>query len=163
MSGGYGDLQGTGGIDAVVNPSASTATGLVSDIYGNVEATVSGTTVNWNPVLCTSYGPEPGLVAKPIDGTHDLSTFLAWRSKYVDPSGCYYLGNRYYDPQSGTFISADPLGHAASMSLYDYCNGDPLNRLDPDGMLHLCWEIWCLPRNWRHNTVNTNELHELQL
>jgi hypothetical protein len=30
-------------------------------------------------------------------------------------------------------LSPDPLGHAASMSLYDLCNGDPLNRFDPDG------------------------------
>lgn len=31
------------------------------------------------------------------------------------------------------FISPDPLGHGASMSLYDYANGDPVNGLDPDG------------------------------
>jgi RHS repeat-associated protein len=135
LTGGYGDLQGTGGIDAVINPSTGTATGVVSDVYGHVEATVSGTTVNWNPVLCVGYGPEPGLTANPFDGTNDVSTFLAWRSKYIDPTGFYYLGNRYYDPQSGTFLSPDPLGHAASMSLYDYCSGDPVNRLDPEGML----------------------------
>jgi hypothetical protein len=27
------------------------------------------------------------------------------------------------------------MGHDASMSLYDYCNGDPVNGLDPDGRL----------------------------
>jgi len=26
-----------------------------------------------------------------------------------------------------------PMGHGASMSLYDYCNGDPVNCFDPDG------------------------------
>ena len=35
-------------------------------------------------------------------------------------------------PASARFLSADPLGHDASMSLYDYCNGDPVNGLDPD-------------------------------
>ncbi len=30
-------------------------------------------------------------------------------------------------------MSADPLGHHASMSLYDYCANDPVNCLDPDG------------------------------
>src|SRR5271165_2696466 len=135
LTGGYGDLQGTGGIDAVVNPSASTATGIISDVYGHVEATVSGTSVTWNPVLCVGYGAEPGLNAEPLDGTHDLSTFLAWRSKYIDPSGFYYLGNRYYDPQSGTFLSPDPLGHAASMDLYQAFNGDPVNYFDPRGLI----------------------------
>ena len=33
----------------------------------------------------------------------------------------------------GIFLSPDPLGHAASMDLYSYCNGDPVNFLDPEG------------------------------
>jgi hypothetical protein len=43
------------------------------------------------------------------------------------------MGARYYEPKSGRFLSPDPLGHDASLSLYDYCNGDPVNGLDPDG------------------------------
>jgi hypothetical protein len=43
------------------------------------------------------------------------------------------MGSRYYFPAGGRFLSADPLGHDASMSLYDYCGGDPVNGLDPDG------------------------------
>jgi hypothetical protein len=31
------------------------------------------------------------------------------------------------------FISPDPEGHVASMDLYAYCNGDPVNGYDPDG------------------------------
>ena len=42
-------------------------------------------------------------------------------------------GARYYEPTSGRFLSLDPMGHAASMSLYDFANGDPVNRFDPDG------------------------------
>jgi len=40
-----------------------------------------------------------------------------------------------YESASGrlSFLSADPLGHGASMSLYDYCGGDPVNGLDPTG------------------------------
>ncbi len=38
-----------------------------------------------------------------------------------------------YDAELGGRVSPDPLGHAASMSLYDYANGDPVNGLDPDG------------------------------
>jgi RHS repeat-associated protein len=158
LTGGYGDLQGTGGIDAVIgNPiqhssggpppsgiiaagtiiTPATATGVISDIYGHAEATISGTgtsaQVTWNPVRSTGYGPEPGATALPPDGVNDLSTFLNWRGKYMDGTGFYYLGNRYYDPSSGTFLSCDPLGHAASMDLYSYCGGDPVNNFDPDG------------------------------
>jgi len=41
----------------------------------------------------------------------------------------------YYEPGSGRFLSPDPFGHEASMSLYDYAGGDPVNYLDPDGRL----------------------------
>jgi len=40
---------------------------------------------------------------------------------------------RYYEPTSGRFLSADPMGQAASPSLYDFCGGDPVNFFDPDG------------------------------
>ena len=40
---------------------------------------------------------------------------------------------RYYEPTSGRFLSADPKGHGASMSLYDYCSGDPVNPFDANG------------------------------
>ncbi|MFI0347969.1 MAG: RHS repeat-associated core domain-containing protein, partial [Chthoniobacterales bacterium] len=55
------------------------------------------------------------------------------RDHYLDPTGFYYMGARYYEPNSGRFLSPDPLGHDASLSLYDYCNGDPVNGLDADG------------------------------
>jgi hypothetical protein len=41
----------------------------------------------------------------------------------------------YYEPGSGRFLSPDPFGHEASMSLYDYAGGDPVNYVDPDGRL----------------------------
>jgi RHS repeat-associated protein len=40
---------------------------------------------------------------------------------------------RYYEPTSGRFLSADPMGQAASPSLYDFAGGDPVNFFDPDG------------------------------
>ena len=167
LTGEYGELGGTGGVDAVVaNPNPATtgaisAIGVISDIYGHAEATISGAsgtgtgggggggggapriaavraatvtnTLAWNSVRCTGYGPEPGATAQPLDGVNDLSTLLAWRGKHVDGTGFYYLGARYYDPSSGTFLSCDPLGHEASADLYSYCDGDPVNNFDPDG------------------------------
>jgi RHS repeat-associated protein len=62
-----------------------------------------------------------------------LATATVWQSRRLDPTGFYWMGARYYDPQSGRFLSPDPLGHDASLSLYDYANGDPVNGLDPDG------------------------------
>ncbi len=80
----------------------------------------------FNPDRSGSYGPMPG-----SEVNHDLEP--QWRGHYLDKSGFYYMGARYYDPQAGRFLSPDPLGHDASLDLYSYCNGDPVNGLDPDG------------------------------
>ncbi len=135
MNGRYGALQGTGGIEAIYNATTGVTTGVICDNYGHAEATVNSSgVVSWNPVTSNGYGVAPGSAAAvPMDASHDLSAVLAWRGHYIDGTGYYYLGARYYAPDSGTFLSPDPLGHAASMSLYDYCNGDPVNGLDPDG------------------------------
>jgi RHS repeat-associated protein len=63
-----------------------------------------------------------------------LAQSMVWRGHRIDPTGFYWLGARYYEPTSGRFLSPDPKGQAASMSLYDFCNGDPVNFFDPLGL-----------------------------
>jgi RHS repeat-associated protein len=60
---------------------------------------------------------------------------MAWRGHYIDPTGLYYLGTRYYAPDSGSFLSADSLGHRATPDLYQAFNGNPISYFDPDGRL----------------------------
>ena len=51
--------------------------------------------------------------------------------------GLYYLRARYYNPNTGRFLSRDPnagyLDKPASLHKYLYANGDPVNGLDPTG------------------------------
>lgn len=47
------------------------------------------------------------------------------------------LDARYYEPTSGRFLSADPIGQASSVSLYDFAKGDPINFFDPTGRVNL--------------------------
>jgi RHS repeat-associated protein len=51
--------------------------------------------------------------------------------------GLYYLRARYYNPNTGRFLSRDPLdGQAkdpATLHKYLYANGDPVNGIDPTG------------------------------
>jgi len=134
LDGRYGGLNGCGGVEAIYNQSTSSATYLLSDTYGHTEGTLSGTTFTWNPTQCDGYGALPG-TTKPsalIAGAN-VASQLGWRGHYIDPTGFYYLGARYYAPDSGTFLSPDPFGHSASMDLYSYCDGDPVNNFDPDG------------------------------
>jgi len=48
-------------------------------------------------------------------------------------SGHYYLQARYYDPLTKQFLSKDPAKSDGEESAYQYCGGDPVNAVDPDG------------------------------
>ena len=119
LDGRYGGLNGCGGVEAIYNQSTSSATYLLSDTYGHTEGTLSGTTFVWNPTQCDGYGALPG-TTKPsaLVAGGNVASQLGWRGHYIDPTGFYYMGARNYAPDSGTFLSPDPLGHGASMDLY---------------------------------------------
>ena len=51
-----------------------------------------------------------------------------------DGSGQLYRRNRYYDPASGRFTQADPIGIAGGLNLYGFGDGDPVNFRDPYGL-----------------------------
>ena len=133
LNGRFGGLNGTGGLEATILNTGGTAKGVVSDAFGNGVATVTGSTVTWLPTRVGAYGPLPNIRAEVLTDITRVAEATAWRGRRIDPTGFYNLGARPYDPTTGRFISADPLGHAASMSLYDYANGDPVNFFDADG------------------------------
>jgi RHS repeat-associated protein len=134
-SGSFGALQGIGGLEASILESNGTTKAYLNDNFGNAVASISGTSVTWNSTRVSGYGALPGSAAQPLSATVGIDQATAWRGKRVDETGFYYLGARYYEPQSGRFLSADPLGHASSLSLYDYAAGDPINSCDPDGRM----------------------------
>jgi len=52
-----------------------------------------------------------------------------------DPeTGFVYFRNRYYDPELGRFITADPKGYVDGPSMYAFEKGDPVNGTDPLGL-----------------------------
>jgi len=57
--------------------------------------------------------------------------------QYADAeSGLYYNLFRYYDPRIGRYLTPDPLRlRSGSHNFYNYAEGDPVNRRDPDGHL----------------------------
>jgi RHS repeat-associated protein len=63
---------------------------------------------------------------------------LQYAGRENDGTGLYYNRARYYSPQFGRFISADPIGLGGGTNVYAYVNGNPLSLSDPLGL----WAIY---------------------
>lgn len=49
------------------------------------------------------------------------------------------MGFRHYSVHRGEFITADPIEYGGGWNLYTYTGGDPVNRIDPDGLKDQPW------------------------
>jgi RHS repeat-associated protein len=63
--------------------------------------------------------------------------FLYTGQMWEPEAGLYYDRARWYEPQSGRFISRDPV---AAINPYPYAKGDPTNARDPSGAFGLVEE-----------------------
>jgi RHS repeat-associated protein len=48
-------------------------------------------------------------------------------------TGLYYMRARYFDPQTGRFLSEDPIGFKGGKNFYAYVGNNAINQTDPDG------------------------------
>jgi RHS repeat-associated protein len=72
--------------------------------------------------------------------TGTITNPFRFAGQYRDAeSSLYYLRARYYDPSTGQFVSQDP-AVATTRGPYGYVRGNPLNAVDPTGLL--CWAFW---------------------
>jgi len=54
---------------------------------------------------------------------------------YDQETGLHYNYHRYYDPKTGRYLRADPIGQPLSFTnLYLYADGNPISRTDPFGL-----------------------------
>ena len=101
------------------------------DHLGSVRAVIyeGGDVVQTN-----GYYPLGGVYASKNAGFQDYK-FSGKEFDHRYGLNLYDFGTRMYDPALGEWISVDPLNEDdPSTSPYAYCKGDPINRLDPNGM-----------------------------
>ena len=53
---------------------------------------------------------------------------------WLAQAGLYYCRARFYLPQHGRFLQADPIGQAGGLNVYRYCGNDPVNGSDSTGL-----------------------------
>jgi RHS repeat-associated protein len=135
----------------------------VKDHLGNVRtAFKKSASSNTAEVLQKNdYYPFGLLMAESSDaaGTTSKNRYKYNGKEFVPDSkmGWYDYGARMYDPQLGWWHSVDPLAEERSwVSPYNFVQNNPLNRIDPDGML----DDWVERDNqvvWDENVTSTND------
>jgi len=82
------------------------------------------------PVQTYSYNPYGRTVGPAV--TSALNP-IQWDGQYRDTSGLYYMLNRWYDPETAQFLTADPLA-LLTQQPYGMAQDDPVNITDPTGL-----------------------------
>ena len=80
-----------------------------------------------------SYAPFGG-----VEDASGVTSTYGYASRELDPTGLMYYRARFYQPDSGRFIQADPfpgfLSVPASMQDYVYVRNNPVTGTDPSGL-----------------------------
>jgi RHS repeat-associated protein len=63
---------------------------------------------------------------------------LRFPGQIASEGGLYYNYYRYYDPQTGRYITSDPIGLEGGINTYLYVNANPLKYTDPTGRCPWC-------------------------
>ncbi|MFJ9032886.1 RHS repeat-associated core domain-containing protein [Streptomyces sp. NPDC102274] len=117
----------TSGLDQYLTRTENGATQVyLTDALGSVVglANVDGT-------VATSYTYDP--YGQPTASGAASTNPYTFTGRESDGTGLLYYRNRYYDPESGRFISQDPIGYTAGTNLYQYALSSPTTYTDPTG------------------------------
>jgi RHS repeat-associated protein len=118
--------SGTAPIEQV-NLNDGTITYLVADRLGSVRGTVTASGTLTNTTSYDAWGNPQ------TSGGLASHTPFGYAGSYTDPTGLTYNIRRYYDPQTGQFLSVDPAVDQTEAP-YAYADGDPVDSTDPLGL-----------------------------
>ncbi len=131
ISSGEGEIWTTTDLTAGDHTLSLAATPL--DLAGHPLAEAFERTFRIEPSLLSLIvyrKPDPSKLP-----TSATDTALTFQGLELDAeTGLLYVRNRYFDPELGRFITADPMGYPDGPSGYAFGDGDSVNGRDPMGL-----------------------------
>ncbi len=99
--------------------------------------------LNVNNEMVESYSYD--VFGTPDDVSSVGNPYMFTGRRYDSETGLYYYRARYYKPSIGRFLQTDPIGYYGGLNLYSYCWNDPINWIDPFGLITDMHEPWGNP------------------
>jgi RHS repeat-associated protein len=70
-----------------------------------------------------------------VGANSTVTNNLRFPGQYYDQeTGLHYNWNRFYDPKTGRYTTADPIGLEGGVNLFAYVENEPINWIDADGL-----------------------------
>jgi len=109
----------------------------IRDSLSSIATFVSGVGNNGQATTTIYDVPSLALIGSTGTGADAMSALFTARFQalpFADPAtGLIYARARWYDSETGMWLSPDPLGYRDSSNLYAFAAGDPVNGRDPRG------------------------------
>jgi RHS repeat-associated protein len=120
------NTMGAGGLVSRRTTTASTY--FIFDPQGSVAQRLDS---NQGILSCHLYGAQGNVVGGAPPAPF---AYKAQWGYYTDAeTGLQLLTHRYYDPNTGRFLTRDPSGYSGGANLYGYAVNNPVNLIDPLG------------------------------
>ena len=121
--------------DSDADPEIDAIYRVITDERGSVRSVLRlGETIEVAQMVEYTAWGEPTY----LHGDAHIQPFGFAGATWLPQARLWHMGAREYDPRLGRWISKDPIRFAGGTNLYVYCEGDPVNCIDPTGE----WVWW---------------------
>ena len=104
------------------------------ELLADLRPTVWGDVAPVSPAPAAAQGLAPSAAQGPAPAA--ARTPIRYPGQYADDeTGLSYNRYRYYDPETGRYISPDPLSLEGGLRPFTYARNSPLREIDPTGLV----------------------------